>query len=130
MQQPATLPTVLPRYADWLTTEAVAALVGVSPILVTTWITTGVKSENGPIRLRAKKVGGRWKIEPSAVSEFIDATTRASLPPSATAPEAQPAPRVESVADRTRRASECMARLQRAGIATDAVPVPTRTRRS
>src|SRR5262245_29517631 len=113
MQQPTTIPApALPRYADWLTTEQVADQVGASIIVVTNWITVGVKSETGTIRLRAKKVGGRWRIEPAAVAEFVEATTRAALPKSATAPTAQPvATPPETEAARKRRGASCMARL-------------------
>lgn len=129
--QPTTALVALPRYADWLTTEALARQVGTSSVVVTAWIVTGVKSEAGTIRLRAVKVGGRWRIEPAAVTEFVTATTRAALPKSATASapaDAPPAPVEETVAQRNRRAAECMARLRAQGIATDAVP--TRTRRT
>lgn len=130
MQQPAPAPTLaLPRYADWLTTEGVADQVGTTSVVVNGWIVTGVKSEAGVIRLRAVKVGGRWRVEPAAVREFIDATTRAALPKSATDPAAPPAPVPETAADRNRRAEECMARMRARGWLTPDSPTRTRTRR-
>jgi hypothetical protein len=127
---PAVPIVALPRYADWLTTEAAAQQVGTSSVVVNGWIVSGVKSDTGTIRLRAVKVGGRWRIEPAAVAEFIAATTRAALPQSATAPATAPTPAEETAADRNRRAAECMARLRQAGIATVAVPGPTRRTRT
>lgn len=124
-QQPA---TALPRYADWLTTDAVAAQCGTSVAVVNAWIVTGVKSERGVIRLRASKIGGRWRIEPSAVTAFIDATTAASLPASATASAAQPPEPVrESAAARRIRLAQCMDDLAAMGVTGDPKP---RTRRS
>ena len=75
----------IPNYAAWLTTDQVAERVGASSVVVNNWIVTGIRTESGRLRLRAAKVGGRWKIEPAAVTEFVTAMTVASLPPSATA---------------------------------------------
>lgn len=117
MQTVSTPTVALPRYADWLTTEAVGEQVGASSIVVTGWITTGVKSETGAIRLRAVKVGGRWRIDPAAVAEFIAATTRAALPQSATAPQVATVaePSGMSEAERNRRAAECEKRMRARG---------------
>lgn len=131
MQQPiATAAAVLPCYAEWLTPDQVAAQVGASAVVVNAWIVTGIKTEAGRLRLRAVKIGGRWKIDPAAVAEFVSAVTAASLPPSATAPAGAPAPpKPETEADRVRRAAQCMARLKARGVLTEASPQP-RTRRA
>jgi hypothetical protein len=120
-------PAAFPRYADWLTTEQVGEQVGATSLVVNGWIVTGVKTDTGTIFLRAAKVGGRWRIEPAAVAEFVEATTAAALPKRATAAangKEQPAP--ETAVDLKRRAASVRDRLIARGLS---VPKP-RTRRS
>lgn len=116
MQQPVPSATTVHDYTSWLTTDEVAAKVGASPVAVNAWIVNGIKTETGRIRLRAVKIGKRWKIDPAAVAEFITATTAASLPASATAAPGIPAPpKPETEAGRAKRAADCMARIRARG---------------
>jgi hypothetical protein len=118
MQQPAHALIALPDYANWLSTDDVAARLGVSSVVVNAWIVTGIKSETGRVHLRAAKVGGRWKVDPARVVEFVAATTAAALPASATpaAPDAVPPAKAVTASARNRRAEECMARLRERGV--------------
>jgi hypothetical protein len=43
---------------------------------LTRWITDGVRGRDGvPIRLKAKRLPGRWVVADEAVAEFIEALT-------------------------------------------------------
>ena len=43
---------------------------------LTRWITDGVRGrDGGPIKLRAKRLPGRWVVTDEAVAEFIEALT-------------------------------------------------------
>ncbi len=102
---------VVPDLAHWLAPADVAARLGVGHLVVLGWITQGLSIDVGRRRLPAKKVGGRWKIDPAQVAAFVDAMTRDALGEGAdVAPPPEPASR-----DR-RRVRESMARLRAAGV--------------
>lgn len=118
MQPPTSATAVIPDYASWLNTEAVAKQLGVSYAQANAWIVNGAATENGRLKLRAVKIGSRWKVKPEWIVEFVDATTAAAQPKSATtvvvptAP-APSAPRAASSSDRRRRYEAAMAKLGR-----------------
>lgn len=115
--QAATLTLTVPNYAEWFTTEDVASRCGVSALVVNGWIVNGIKTDTGRVRLVASKVGGRWKVEPAALTAFVDATTAAALPASATSATARPVEQPgTTAADLNRRGAECMARLRSRGV--------------
>ncbi|MBY0515127.1 MAG: helix-turn-helix domain-containing protein [Gemmataceae bacterium] len=69
----------LPPLAAQLTPDDVAAKCGVTPRVVRVWIGTGVLVPAGNrrvrVKLRASRVGGRWRIAPADLAEFIRAAT-------------------------------------------------------
>lgn len=78
------MPDTLPpepasNHTQWMTLKQVAARVGASVAGVNGWIVEGVKTKTGQLRLKAVKVGTRWRLDPAAVVEFIQAATDAAL---------------------------------------------------
>lgn len=101
----------VPDYSSWLAPETVGPRLGVSYLTILAWVTKGVKTNAGRKRLRAKKLGGRWKIDPAAVGPFVDAMTQAAL-----GEGVDVAPPPESATSGRRRVKESMARLKAAGV--------------
>jgi hypothetical protein len=65
---------------SWLTPEEIAPLYKVSVMAVRDWINIGVTyrkpdETKSRVRLDAKKVGRRWKVDPKALAAFITTTT-------------------------------------------------------
>lgn len=59
----------------------VAARYRVTPAAVLRWISTGVGAAGGGrVRLAARRVGGRWVIDPAAVDEFVSACNAGPTP--------------------------------------------------
>jgi hypothetical protein len=111
MDRTATITEVVPNLAHWLTPEYVAEQLGVSYLTALGWVTRGIKTDAGRKRLRAKKLGGRWKIDPAAVGPFVDAMTQAALGEGA---DVAPPPEPATVG--RRRVKESLARLRAAGV--------------
>lgn len=76
----------------------------VNPATITRWITLGVRTPSGRLRLPALRVGSRWMVCESAFAEFLAALTAATLPPDESA---VPMPRSPAA---RRRASDAAAR--------------------
>jgi hypothetical protein len=72
------------------------------------WVFHGVKTENGKVRLRAAKVGGKWFTSTQAIAEFIEKTTPKF------GDEAAPAP-CRSQLMRQKAAERAAARLEALG---------------
>lgn len=106
----ATLAAVLPPLAHWLTPQQVAEQLGVRHLLVLSWINGGVKGPSGWVRLAAKKLGGRWRIDPAAVSAFVDATTADALG------ETAPPPPTRQQARKKKQLAEAFAELRAMGM--------------
>lgn len=109
--EPLVTDAMVPNLAHWLSPADVAARLGVGHLVVLGWITTGVKTDAGRMKLVAKKLGGRWKIDPARVAPFVDAMTRSAL---GEGPETAPPP--EPASHGRRRVRESMARLRAAGV--------------
>ena len=64
--------------------EAAAALPGPPNVnTVLRWLRFGVRVAGKPLRLPARKVGGRWRIRPADLADFIQATTAGAIPAAA-----------------------------------------------
>lgn len=107
VQTPEEPAPVLPDGRKWLTPEDVAAAYDVSPITVRDWINVGViylkpDGSRDRVKLRAKKVGTKWRILPTAVAAFVAATNAGD----------EPAARPESEKERKRRQDARAKRLK------------------
>ncbi|MBN9523537.1 hypothetical protein J0H58_34330 [bacterium] len=78
---------------------------------VHTWLTVGVKTHAGRLKLPALKVGGVWRIDPAGVESFLQKLTT-----SARGEEADPTPPPESATRRRARAQAAMDRLREMGV--------------
>ncbi len=60
---------------EWLKTSCVASRCGVHRDTVHHWIANGIRPgrQGVAIRLRAERMGGRWKIRPEWLREFLAA---------------------------------------------------------
>ncbi len=122
--QPVAEPAAIPNIAAWLSLDEVAGNLGVSSAAVTGYIKAGVGTDAGRLRLPAKKVGGRWRIDPGQVMPFVDAMTAASLPASAATDGVPVEPPKESPSKARKRVADTMAALRARGIGV--LPPPRR----
>lgn len=102
--------TAAPAGAEsiWMTPEDVAEMYSVSPVTVRDWINCGVTyaDDAGQKRvagLNGKKVGGRWRIHPDDLAQFINTLTGSGWE--------SPAVHRETEAERQRRVEACKRRL-------------------
>lgn len=112
-----------PNYAGWITPEEVAEKIGVSYLTALGWVTRGIRIDRQRVRLKAVKLGGRWKVDPAAVGPFVQRMTAAAL---GEGPDLAPPP--ESPTARRRRVAASLARLRAQGIGGEPDPQPTRGR--
>lgn len=107
---PAVPLTALPT--DTLTPDQIGEQLRVSPITVRDWITVGITvtdehtNQRKRISLKARKVGGRWKVRPADLEAFVDATTKGSVTDRTEVIDSEI--RVESPAARSSRAERAV----------------------
>ena len=66
----------------------------VHPATLTRWIQQGVRLPDGNrVKLRAVRIGSRWAVKPTWVSDFIEATTAGHVPAEVAAAPRSPATR-------------------------------------
>ncbi|VTS03638.1 : HTH_17 [Gemmata massiliana] len=95
-----------PEGRQYLTPEEIAAAYEVSLSTVNRWLVVGVTAwdESGQkkrILLRGRKIGGRWKIAPAELAEFLRQSNHAQMS------QQQP----ETEADRKQRVEACLKKL-------------------
>jgi len=59
---------------EYLSPSQAANAVRTHPHTVVRWILCGIKTRVGRHYLRARKVGGRWRIQPQDLQAFLDNT--------------------------------------------------------
>lgn len=103
--------------ADYLTPQEIAAALRTDADSVLRWLNIGVtarneKGERVRVRLKGRKIGGRWKVPAAELEAFIRATS------GDTDPTALPieVPAHETEAARRARVERCLARLADAGM--------------
>src|SRR5262245_12807905 len=73
--------TVTPSESGgFLTIGDVAARCGRSPFAVRRWLSSGITTRAGRLRLKAVRHGGRWAVRPADLAAFVDELTRQALP--------------------------------------------------
>src|SRR5262245_23189131 len=64
----------------FLSVGDVAARCRRSPFAVRRWLSSGIATRAGRLRLKAVRHGGRWAVHPADLHAFIDELTRQALP--------------------------------------------------